>query len=183
MKELLACQVYIRADAVQWYLWGSSNQAIWISNACASCGELSLMSHDCASGAFFPPLVTIQAEFLERYGRLMPKEQWPQLVGPRHFGWSEGRCMKLIYGCKMILKGNAGLLWPLSTSNICIPLRLVGRLRTRQVEQPEKVKLLVAVATLVSQNSCSKLPLHHWIPRATQRLFVISSPSTWKTRA
>eukprot|EP00434_Breviolum_minutum_P009786 symbB.v1.2.008618.t1/scaffold516.1/size216213/4 len=42
------------------------------------------------------PMRLLHAEFLERYGRLMPKEQWPQLVGPR------------------------------------------------QVEQPEKVKLLVA---------------------------------------
>ena len=55
-------------------------------------------------GCFFFPLLTVQAEFLERYGRLMPKEQWPQLVGPRHFGWFEGRCMKLISGCKMTIQ-------------------------------------------------------------------------------
>lgn len=29
------------------------------------------------------PMRLLHAEFLERYGRLMPKEQWPQLVGPR----------------------------------------------------------------------------------------------------
>ena len=114
--------------------------------------------HTTVLRVLFFGLLTVQAEFLERYGRLMPKEQWPQLVGPRHFGWFEGRCMKLILDARWHFKGlcNAGLLsflWRFSTSNICILFRLVGRLRTRQVEQPEKVKLLVAVATSVSQNT------------------------------
>lgn len=159
MKELLACQVYIRADAVQWYLWGSSNQAIWISNAFASCGELSLMSHDCASGAFFWLF----------FWQSRPSS-WSDMVGwcPRSSGhnWlgqgisdgSKEDAWNWFLDARWHFKGlyNAGLLsflWWFSTSNICTSFRLVGRLRTRQVEQPKKVKLLVAVATLVSQNT------------------------------
>lgn len=125
---------------------------------CFMWGTQTDVTRLCFGCFFLAPLLTVQAEFLERYGRLMPKEQWPQLVGPRHFGWFEGRCMKLILDARWHFKGlcNAGLLsflWRFSTSNIGILFRLVGRLRTRQVEQPEKVKLLVAVATSVSQNT------------------------------
>ena len=95
---------------------------------------------------------TPEAEFLERYGRLMPKEQWPQLVGPRQIA------MLHYASAASILIRHFGLPENRVASNLIVDhyqfpwvfIAIWGWFShqthpiARQVSPPEKVELLVS---------------------------------------